>query len=459
MAPAGGIATGIGARPSTAAGRGGEAPAVPPGAFPRIEGRFVWPWQGVEWTPGFLGFLAYVFVISSYIVNIGQPTMVLAILAITMSARDRWRFPAPMFMLGIFMVLITLTFQSTEYRSYVWQPIEDMAKVCMIFFVALSVLDSRARVRFFMFFYLAVFALFPVRGGLFNWFVYNATTQGRVGWNHLFENPNDFAALMIFPLSLTLAVWIGERSKVVKNTAFIGVGALPLIIFLTQSRGAIVALVVGVVAFFVLQGKGRAKSFITVSAVAALIFVLAPSDVWQRMSNLSSATESGNLSQANDSRSAEQRFEIWKVAWKVHESFPITGVGWNAYPNAHADFSRLPGIDRIAAGARDSHNTYLTLLAETGWVGFLTWMTMIGLVVVSAIRAMKRVRRYAPEYAMQIKMVLLALLAFGVAGVFGSFAHVSFLYVHLATLIGLSAVAHQEVDAFERGPSRRRGGA
>ncbi len=82
---------------------------------------------------------------------------------------------------------------------------------------------------------------------------------------------------------------------------------------------------------------------------------------------------------------------------------------------------------------------------------------MIALIVTSAIRAMKRIRRYAPDYAMQLKMVLLALLAFGVAGMFGSFAHVSFLYVHLARLIGLTTVANKEVDAFERGPTRLRG--
>lgn len=461
MAPAGPVGAGASSAPPSTAGRAARAApaaaAVAPGWFPRIEAQLTWPWQGVEWTPGYFCFLLYVFVISSYIVNIGQPTMIFAILAITMSSRDRWRFPAPMFLLGIFMVLITLTFQSTEYRSYVYQPLEDMAKVCMIFFVGLSVLDTRARVRFFMFFYLGVFALFPVRGGLFNWFVYNATTQGRVGWNNLFENPNDFAALMILPLALTIAVFIAERSKLVKNAAFLGVSALPLVIFLTQSRGAILALAVGVFAFFVLQGKGRMKSVLTVGAVAGMLFILAPSSVWTRMSSLKSATESGNLSQANDSRSAEQRFEIWKVAWKVHQAFPITGVGWNAYPNAHADFSRRPGIDRIAAGARDAHNTYLTLLSETGWVGFLTWMTMIATIVTAAIRAMQRIRRYAPPYAMQIKMVLLALLAFGVAGMFGTFAHVSFLYLHLALLIGLTTVANNEVDAFERSPTRLRG--
>lgn len=434
------------------------APPAAPSFFTRVEQRFQWPWQGVEWSLGYVAFLVYVFVISSYIVNIGQPTMVLAILGITMGSKDKWRFPAPFYLLAIFLALITLTFQSTEYRSYIWQPLEDIVKVFMIFLVGASVLDSRPRLRFFMFFYLAVFALFPVRGGLFNWFIYSATTQGRVGWNHLFENPNDFAALMIFPIALAIAVWLSERTRLIRFLSFAGVAALPLVIFLTQSRGAIVALAGGVFAYFVFQGKGRVKTLLTVAGVAAVVVLFAPSDVWTRIGNLKSATESGNLQQANDSRSAEQRFEIWKVAWKVHEAFPVTGVGWGAYPNAHADFSRRPDISSIARGARDSHNTYLTLLAETGWIGFITWMTMLVLVVGNAIRGMRRIRPYAAEYAMQIRVVLLALLSFGLAGMFGSFAHMSFLYLHLALLIGMATVTNAEVDAIERGPVRRRGG-
>lgn len=457
MAQAAGVAMPPSAAPMPAPAPATMSPSGP-AYFPRVEQRFKWPWQGVEWSLGYVAFLAYVFVISSYIINIGQPTMALAILGITISSKDRWRFPAPVLLLIAFMLLITLTFQSTEYRSYITQPLEDMLKVCMIFIVGVSVLNTRARVRFFMFYYLAVFALFPVRGGLFNWFLYSATTQGRVGWNYLFENPNDFAALMIFPMGLSIAVWLSERNKVVRLLAFAGVAALPLVIFLTQSRGAILALGGGVLAYFVLQGKGRLKTLATLAAVAAVLAVFAPSSVWTRMGNLKSATESGNLSQANDSRSAEQRFEIWKVAWKVHEAFPITGVGWGGYPNAHAEFSRLAGISSIARGARDAHNTYLTLLGETGWVGFLTWMSMIGFIVGGAVRALRRIRPYAADYALQIKVVLLGLLSFALAGMFGSFAHMSFLYLHLAALIGMTAVSNADVDAYERGPVRRRGG-
>jgi len=434
----------------------GAAAVAPPMAGPMLEQRFPWPWQGVDFTPAYTCYLLYMFVISSYILNIGQVVMGIALLAVTFGTRDRWRFPVPMIFLTAFFLVVALTFKSTEFRSYDNQPLLDFLKVVLITFVGISVLDTRPRIRFFMVFYLASFALFPVRGGIFNWFIYNSATQGRVAWNHAFGNPNDYAALMLFPVGLCLATLLAERSKLMRNAAFLGTLAMPMLIFMTQSRGAILALGVAVMAYFMVQSKGRGRTLLGVGAIAVVVAVFAPRDVWDRLLNLRSATASGNLESANDSRSAEQRFEIWKVAWKVHESFPITGVGWSAYPNAHYEFARRNGMAPLARGARDAHSTYLTLLCEAGWVGFLLWFSFIGTLVGSALQAMRRLRPFAPVHAEQLKMLLLALLAYAAAGVFGSYAGTSLTYVHLAALMALTAVSHREADAYMYGNAGQR---
>lgn len=434
------------------------APTVSPTAFVPLEQRFKWPWHGVDWSLGFVAFLGYIFIITSYLLNLGQILMVTAILGVIIGSRERWKFPPMVVMMALFIILLTLSYNSTEYRYFDTKPLQDITKVMVIATVALSVLTTRARIRFFMFFYLAVFALFPVRGGIMNWFVYNAATQGRVAWNYAFENPNDYAALLLFPLGLCLALVWSERVKSIRNAAFLGLAAIPMIIFMTQSRGAILAIGVAVLAYFILQGKGRMRSLLGLVAIAGVVVVFAPEGVWSRLGSLKSAGESGNLQSANDSRSAEQRFEIWKVAWAVHKAYPITGVGWAAYPNAHAEFARGGRFDKIASGARDAHNTYLTVLAEAGWVGFILWSAIIGSVVITALGAMRRVRPYAEAYAMQLKMLMLSLLAYAAAGMFGSFAGLSFTYVNLATLLALALVTREEVNAFERGPRVMRGG-
>ncbi len=444
----GGVAPSWGRRPARATAT--VAPAMPASQGPVFEERYKWPWQGVDWSLGYIAFLGYVFIISSYVVNIGQILMITAILAVTFGGGERWRLHPALIVFTLFIVEVALTYKVTQYAYYDTKPLQDILKVLLITAVAVAVLNSRARIRFFMFWYLAAFAMYPVRGGVFNWFFYRATTQGRVAWNNLFENPNDFAALMIFPLGICVAVLCTERTKLVKQAAFAGLAVMPMVIFMTQSRGAILAIGGGVFAFFLLQGKGRMKSFLSLAGIAVVVFIFAPRDVWTRMANLKSAASGGNLRDAGDSNSAAQRFEIWKVAWAVHQDFPIVGVGWAGYPIAHSDFARRTGFEKFARGARDAHNTYLTLLTETGWVGFLLWSTMIGIIVSGAIKAMRRVRQFRPDYALQIKMLLLALLSYGMAGVFGSFGAMSFTYIHLATIIAATIVTNNEVNALAR---------
>jgi len=402
------------------------------------------PWTGVSFSAPYLAFLLYVFVITSYVVPAAQVAMVLAMLALTVGGKDRWRSPLPVTLLLLFFAFAAVGYKLTRFASYVWDPLMDLAKVVIVGWVAVSVLTDRARVRFFTFFYLAVFALFPIRGAMFNKFIYHADTQGRVAWNNAFANPNDMAALVIFPLGLAAAVFFTERHHLIKKAALVGVLVLPLVIFLTQSRGAILALGATVMFYLVIQGKGRMRTIMALGAAAVLISIFAPNAVWGRLASLRSATKSGDMQAANDNRSAEQRLEIMKVAAEVAKEYPVTGVGWGAYPSAHNAFSRRSKFSSLARGDRDAHNTYLTLAAETGLVGLFLWLGVVFAFVRVALKGMRDIRPYAPEYALQIKFILLTLFAFGVAGVFGSFAHMSQTYLYLATIYALGMTASQE---------------
>jgi hypothetical protein len=97
-----------------------------PSAYqPTLEQQFQWPWQGVDFSPAYVCYLLYMFVISSYVLNIGQAVMGIALLAITFGTRERWKFPVPMFFLTAFFLVVALTFKTTQYRSYTNQPLID----------------------------------------------------------------------------------------------------------------------------------------------------------------------------------------------------------------------------------------------------------------------------------------------------------------------------------------------
>lgn len=413
-----------------------------------LEDTLLWPWQGVKFTPAYVALLTYVFVITSYVVPLAQASMIFAVLMLTIGAGgDRWRAPQPMLLLLAFFAFAAVGYKMTRFSVYSWEPLQDLAKVIIVAWVAISVLTDRPRVRFFIFFYLGVFALFPARGAVFNKFIYGADTLGRVSWNNIFSNPNDLAALVLFPLGLAAALYFTERQKWVRLCAVAGIAILPLVIFMTQSRAGILAMGAMVILFVIVQGKGRGKSIMALAGAGLVVTLFSPASVWSRLSGLTSAAESGDAQKAADDGSAAQRVEIMKVAVEVVKEFPVTGVGWGAYPNANSYIARKSKFSATAQGDRDAHNTYLTVAAETGVVGLMLWLGTIFWCVQIAIKGMREVRPYVPEYALQLKFVLLTLFAYGIAGIFGSFAQMNSTYLHMMTILALGNLARQEAAA------------
>jgi O-antigen ligase len=434
-------------------------PQASPGALSAY--RHEWPWQGVQWSIGYIAFLGYIVSIITYALPIGSASMIIAMLAITLGSKDRWNVPMSIALpLGAFVLIAFLGYRATRFTSYRfngYEPIIDLIKVLIICFVMISVLSTWERVRFFIFVYLAAFGLYPVRGAIFNFFIYHAATQGRVSWNYIFENPNDLATLVMLPLALSLGAFHNEPNKWVKRAAMVGLGLIPLTIFMSQSRGGILALIVGVLVIFMGYKRGRVRLVIGGIIVTVGLVIFAPSSVWTRLANTQSAVGSGNLSEAEDSHSAEQRMQLWKLGIRVASDFPITGVGWDAYPYANAFYARAAIITKeeaIARGARDVHNTYLRVLAETGLVGLGVWLSAVFFVVVGALTALKRLRQMQSPFAETMKLVLVALLCFGIAGIFGSFAHLAFTYVQLALLVSMTLLTRRDWLA-SRAPGAR----
>ena len=185
-----------------------------------------------------------------------------------------------------------------------------LAKIFVICFVIANVTRDGWRMRLFMVFFLACFALYPARGTFVNFFITRYTVFGRALWNYIYSNSNDLAALTFFPLSLAIAVALTETNKWIKRAALAGVAVLPLMILLTQSRGALIALVVTALLFFVVHTKGRrVRSLLMAVAGAIVILPFVPQSAWQRFSLMRNLA-SGNTMEADPEGSAEARYNI-----------------------------------------------------------------------------------------------------------------------------------------------------
>lgn len=435
-------------------------------ASPRAAARTQIPWQArvqpesisgllksVNWTLIYAGFLGYIFAIVTYRLPIGSTAIVIALIGL-LAQRERLRFPVPVALFGLFVLWGWLGYAMTDYPAAVYEDLVDIGKVWLIMLVAVNALRTPAQIRFFMIFFLVSFAAYPARGAIFNFVIYRSTTFGRAIWNHIYANPNDLAALTLFPLALAAGLLASERGWIRKG-ALASVVVLPTVVLMTQSRGGVIALVV--FGLFSLRGqkrKGRALAGVLAVAVIAALF--APSGLWERMAGLQYATSAETMTEVDSEGSAESRYAIWGVANSIIADQPLTGVGFGAYPFAHAQYATGADIPPGARGPRDTHNTYLNVLAEVGIPGLLLFLAVIATAVWKAETVRRVSDRVNPALGLQIWYLEAALAAYLVAAVFGSFAKLSFLYLHVAVLVALTLFAAQL--AAEAG-ARGRGGA
>jgi O-antigen ligase len=398
-----------------------------------------------NWSLSFAGVLAYVFAAVTYALPIVGPAIVIALLGL---AFERKQLVMPMFVI-VFALYVAWAAAGIG-SSYQQQETVDqtivLAKVVLIAFVLVNVTRDGWRVRMFSIFFLACFALYPARGTLVNYFLAGYTWFGRALWNYIYNNSNDLAALVFFPLSLSVATLLTEKKGFLRHCALVGVGILPLIILLTQSRGALIALVVSGLLFYISYAKGkRVKSLLWAAAVSIVIIPFVPKSAWERFSGMKALTSTSTVAQADPEGSAEARYNIWRVARVIIRENPVSGVGLGAYTYVHNITAPRVGVPDAALGKRDTHSTYLNVAAETGFPGLVLFVVMILTVAVPAERMRRRVR--GTPRSGQLLALELGLLGFLLAGVFGSFAKLSFLYVQLATLWAVSALAREESTA------------
>jgi probable O-glycosylation ligase (exosortase A-associated) len=418
------------------------APAAPAGSetVPRDRPLLA----GREWTPAYAAVLLYIFNIVTYRLPVGTGTVAMSIALLTLPMEHRpLRLPPVVAWTMALLGWAVLGWTTSIYPDFVWDHLIEFAKIVGVILVAVNVLTTRARMRFFLLAFLGYFAFYPVRGALITYFSYGGGPGGRAAWNYAYENPNDLAGMCLLVFSLAVGMLITDRRLWIRACALAGTVVLPLVILLTQSRGAFIAML-AIVAIALKGVWRRGKTLIWGAvALAALAFVT-PDSVWRRLGTLKDVTNEQAAVQANDEGSARQRLEIWKVATTIFTENPILGVGLGAYSKAHYVTSQRPVFDPTALGARDTHSTYLNLLAETGLPGLLLFLTVIFSTVFDAERTRRRARIRNPAGAMQLYYMELGLLGYLVAGIWGTYGQLVLTYLHIAIIFAATQILKEE---------------
>ncbi len=194
------------------------------------------------------------------------------------------------------------------------------------------------------------------------------TTTGRSGRLSGFGfNENGLAMILVIGMGIAwyLAIsastdgqkkWSWEYLLRLANYAFVPLAVFSIL--LTASRTAVFSMIP--VFWFMLgsmtQLKPPSRLIMATGMVVALFFLqpLVPQTSIDRLSTTSTELTDGDLN---------GRRQLWEIGKEAFLEHPIVGAG--------------SGVFKTLTGGRVAHNTYLSVLTETGIIGFLLFAAMI----------------------------------------------------------------------------------
>jgi putative inorganic carbon (HCO3(-)) transporter len=227
---------------------------------------------------------------------------------------------------------------------------KEFLNLIFVYFLVVNLVTTELRLRIVMW-VLVVLTLYLAVTGIYEGVTGvgiggQTTVQGRIRGIGIFADPNDLclAFLMVMPF---LMYRIAAR----KSAGELAVAALSFVtlltaLFMTNSRGGLLAFAASTGTLFVKRFGKRVGVALAIVGVAGL-FVLGPS----RMGNLSAKGES-----------AYGRVEAWAAGLNMFKANPLFGVGMNRFTDYHY----------LVA-----HNSFVHTAAELGMFGLIPWVMII----------------------------------------------------------------------------------
>ncbi|MDD7762090.1 MAG: O-antigen ligase family protein [Firmicutes bacterium] len=236
----------------------------------------------------------------------------------------------------------------------------------------------------------------------------------------VFYNPNIFAEYIVLTTPIAVAQFWANKDRF-KKFVYLGiVGTLLLNLMLTFSRGGLVAIAVAAIVF--LFFTLRSLIFFSMP-FAALGFNFLPESIQNRIISIFNFADT----------STSYRFRMWEITTDVIRDHPTVGVGFG-----HKTFKQVFEQYIRSMPIFHAHNTYLEVLAETGFVGLIAFLYLI---VVSFINVIKSGIKSSDYYIRVVSAAVLASAAGILAhGMFEHIVYINRIIVMLWVILGLSYI-------------------
>lgn len=332
-------------------------------------------------------------------------------------------FEAPQFViLPAFLLVLMISEVTNGWTGGALDELARFGPVVIAFFVFGAACTTQRRVAIAMAVFvlcasvLALHGVEQARTGM-GWTGIPLGDGNRIQYVGIFNDPNDLG--LLFAATLPMAMFLGRPGRGIMRCFWLGCAVLLLYgTYLTNSRGALLAVLV-VAGCYVWYRRG-----VVVAGMLGMLGLAAMKLVSSRMDELDAGEES-----------AAGRVDAWYAGLEMFRDHPAFGVGAGNF----TEYNELT-----------AHNSFVLVLAETGFIGFMVWLAFVGygfLMMLSVIRHPPA--EVGPAWVAERQMALTLLLS--LCGLFAAAFFLSRSYMVVLYLIA-AMVAGYHVGARRRWP-------
>jgi len=323
----------------------------------------------------------------------------------------------------VWLMFVSLLAEYSVERSL--EKTIEIIKIVIICFLFSKVINERKWIEAYAWVASMSFGLLSFWGAL----------QGMVGnyrLDTLWPGGSNYIAAqlaLIAPLALAKAVDSGLR---LKWRLMFGccTASIVLCCIYTESRGAFVGMAIGLVAL-ISQTRQRLKIFAAMVLVMTVLVPWIPDRYYERVTTIGAEKEQRDSS-------AQSRFVLWEIAFRIWHDYPIAGVGLEnfspvkeQYAGQVSDIVDSELYALIFNRQRHPHGMYQGMLAEVGAIGVALYLwVLVRNILCPWPRAFAGSERERGLY-LQAKGAQAGLIGFAAAAVFGDFQYLEMVYLQM----------------------------
>ena len=323
--------------------------------------------------------------------------------------------------LTLFLILFMLWYLASalvnDVSSQDFTLATDFCKVILMCLITASVINTRTRIHALIWIVVISLGSFMLWSGLRVMVGASGQAITGPGVASYIHETNGYARAIIYtvPLMAFLARYSAH--------AYVrwGLTVLSLLSILgmigTNSRGAIAAFGVQCFVLWLYSAKKVLTAIVAVSLVAGFLLFIPE----ERQESFTGRTST--IAEANEDASFLSRTRAWEWGWDYALKHPYFGGGPSVYERIH----------RLA-----SHNSYLEVLGESGFIGLGIW-SMIGILTLKALFRIRRLSRGIPELVWADDLafcIMISLVGYFAGGLLHNHGLFEYYYMLIAIVMG-----------------------